>query len=181
MSQFAAAFRAVLYTQRVLGAVPSNDPQRVQATHGASVICVDGVRTRYRGQRDQDLIMNIRRTAALAKAARCGNCGEYAAVAFDTLMLTGCPYSLEFAGYRDPSDHAFVIVGRPENSNSSQPNTWGRDAVICDAWAGTVVSAAQYWTRMPGYPQFVTAPVIDVRWPLPAGDHPRLRPTQFAA
>jgi hypothetical protein len=121
-----------------------------------------------------DTIMNLRRRAAAAKSRRCGNCGEYAAVAFDYLMLTNCPYSVEYSFYSSPGDHAFVIVGRPVGTVPADPSTWGREAVVCDAWSGRVVPARQYWTGMVGYPQSVHAPEILVRWPV-IGDFPNPR------
>jgi hypothetical protein len=180
MSKASEASRAVLYTQRVLGSLPSNHLVQRIATLGGSTECVRGLRTRYRALRDFDRIMNIRRSAALAKRSGCGNCGEYAAVAFDLLMLTGCPYAIEYAGYTAPGDHAFVIIGRPGSTDPRNPRTWGADVVVCDAWAGKVVPSASYWSDMPSFPHAVHAPEIDVRWS-GLGDHPRTRSRSLAA
>ena len=180
MSKASDALRAVLYTQRMLGSLPSNHVVQRIATLGGSTECVRGVRTRYRALRDYDRIMNIRRTAALAKRSRCGNCGEYAAVAFDFLMLTGCQHALEYAGYKAPGDHAFVIVGRPAGTDAANPRSWGSDVVVCDAWAGKVVPSRSYWSDMPSFPHAVHAPEIDVRWS-GVGDHPHVRSSSLPA
>lgn len=180
MSKASDAQRAMTYTRRVLGDLPSNHIVQRVLTLGESTQCVRRARARYGSLRDHDRIMNLRRRASLAKKARCGNCGEYAAVAFDMLMLTGCRYPIEYAGYRAPGDHAFVIVGRAANTNPSDPRTWGSDVVVCDAWAGKVVPARFYWSAMPAFPNAIHAPEIDIRWS-GLGDHRTTRSSTMAA
>jgi len=175
MSIASYAQQAVSYTQTMLGWFPSNHGVAQVLSLGGSNRCVRDMRAAVRPNLDYNTIMNIRRQAGAAKARHCGNCGEYAAVAFDYLMLAGCPYPLEYANYAPPGDHAFVIVGRPLNSIAGNLSTWGREAVICDAWAGKVVPSSDYWSRMPGFPQVVHAPVVQVRWMGGGeglGDHP---------
>ena len=171
MSSAADAISAVSYTQRVLGTLPSNHPIKRIVTMNESLVCVGGVRRTAAVARIGD-VRDIRRIAATAKAANCGNCGEYAAVAFDYLLLTGCTYDIEYALYEAPGDHAFVIVGRPPATDSSKPASWGPDVVVCDAWKGEVISAADYWVRMPSFPNAVHAPVIRLRHPDRRGDYP---------
>jgi len=181
MSKADWARRAVTYTRSVLGELPSNHVVERILTLGGSTTCVREMRTDVRARLEYyDAIMDIRRRAAAAKARRCGNCGEYAAVAFDLFMLTGCPHAIEYAGYESPGDHAFVIVGRPYASDQRTPSSWGRDVVVCDAWAGKVVSSGDYWSGMPSFPHAVHAPEIRVRWS-GLGDHPTApSPTQNA-
>lgn len=180
MSRHSEALRAVDYTQRVLGVLPSNHIVQRILTLGESRECVATMRRRLSGERDHDRIMNIRRMAGLAKAAGCGNCGEYAAVAFDHLMLTGCQFALEYAGYVSPGDHAFVIVGRPAHTDPGDPSTWGANVVVCDAWAGAVVNSRSYWAQMPSFPHAVHAPEISVRWS-GVGDFPAEHPDRISA
>jgi hypothetical protein len=130
---------------------------------GGSLDCVNDVRAIVDSIPTADRIMRLRRAASVAKSRACGNCGEYAAVAFDYLMLNGCPYPIEYAGYVSPGDHAFVIVGRPESATVSDPSTWGREAVVCDAWHGNVVRANMYWAEMPSFPHAVHAPEVYIR------------------
>ena len=108
--------------------------------------------------------MNIRRIAGGAKRRRCGNCGEYAAVAFDYLMHTNCPLAIEYASYVHPGDHAFVIIGRPNGTSAGAPATWGREVVVADAWSGRIVSSTDYWDEMPEYPDAIHAPSVYVRY-----------------
>jgi hypothetical protein len=171
MSVSAHALQAVSYTRQVLGNYPSNLLRTRILTLGDSTRCVEGMRVSTQSTFDRDIIMNLRRRAAAAKSRRCGNCGEYAAVAFDFLILTNCPYTVEYAYYASPGDHAFVIVGRPVGSVVADPSSWGREAAVCDAWAGRVVPARNYWASMVGFPRSVHAPVVLVRWPV-IGDYP---------
>lgn len=165
------ARRAIRYTQSVLGVTPSNHIAQRIRTFGGSTQCVVRIRAAYGPNIDHNRIMNIRRIAGAAKRRRCGNCGEYAAVAFDYLMLTNCPHVIEYASYVSPGDHAFVIVGRPVNTTARIPGSWGSRAVVADAWAGNVVASGDYWTDMPQYPSSVHAPQVSVRY-LALGDFP---------
>ena len=158
------AQRAIAYTQRVLGVTPSNHFAERIRTLGGSTQCVADIRSVYGPNIDNERIMNIRRIAGAAKRRHCGNCGEYAAVAFDYLMLTHCPFAIEYASYVSPGDHAFVIIHRPVSAVVSEPRSWGHETVIADAWAGKVVRSLNYWTGMPQYPSAVHAPAVGVRY-----------------
>jgi hypothetical protein len=77
--------------------------------------------------------------AAKAESAGCGNCGEQAAIAFVHLsQLKVRP--LDYMA-RTNADHAFVVIGRKEDSDQSNYRTWGSDCVICDPWAGAAFVA----------------------------------------
>ncbi len=158
------ATQALRYTRRILGTLPSNFLAQRTLTLGGSTDCVTAIRARYNPNWGSDRIMNIRRIAGAAKSRRCGNCGEYAAVAFDFLMHTHCPFPLEYASYIDPGDHDFVIINRNPSTDVSRPSTWGPNTVICDPWAGQVVMSNRYWREMPGFPQRVHRPFVYVRW-----------------
>lgn len=45
--------------------------------------------------------------------------------------------------------HAFVVIGRDLKSDPSQPHTWGKSAVICDAWSKKAYPADQYLYFLP--------------------------------
>lgn len=109
--------------------------------------------------------------ASEAAAARCGNCGEQAAVAFqylrdkfgarplDYMILNpsnatrklrgeqgGGIHSLE-SGVCD-GDHVFVVIGRT-GGNDANMSTWDVEAVACDPWAGVVCPAYEYSGKGP--------------------------------
>ena len=51
-----------------------------------------------------------------------------------------------------PGDHNFVIVGGLANSDDKNPDSWGAEAVVCDAWKGEVYSPKMLfplWKAMP--------------------------------
>lgn len=171
------AWRAIRYTQSVLGVRPANHFIERVTSLGGSQECVARVRAVHR---DHDRIMNIRRLAGSAKARRCGNCGEYAAVTFDYLMLTHCPHAIEYAAYVDPGDHNFVVIARPIDTDAGVVGTWGPEAVIADAWAGKVVAASRYWIDMPQFPSAVHAPRISARYHA-VGDFPAVSPRTITA
>ncbi len=172
-SVYVYARHTISYVHRVLGSYPSNHLLQRVVTMGGSTTCVSTMRSSVYIGPPQQIIMNIRRMAGGAKRAACGNCGEYAAVAFDYLMLTHCPFSIEYAGYTRPGDHAFVIINRPSDSIPNNPATWSADTLVCDAWAGIVVSPSAYWSAMPSFPHAVHSPEIYVRYPI-LGDYPRV-------
>ena len=79
-------------------------------------------------------VADARRIADNAIRARCGNCGEQAAVAFVMLIDRGVePLDLMEC---TSTDHSFVVIGRRENSDPTGYDAmkWGPDAVICDPW-----------------------------------------------
>lgn len=83
----------------------------------------------------------IKKMAVLAESAGFGNCGEMAAVAFVWLFEKHYVRPLDYMEC-DVEDHAYVVLGRPRNSNTKDPSTWGDKAVICDPWTGRNASVA---------------------------------------
>ena len=162
---------AIQHTRSVLGETPSNNLLQRIRTFGSSTKCVKRVRKSMAPKFDQHVIKDIRRIAGKAKQEECGNCGEYASVTFEYLMLNNCPFHVELAEYENPGNHMFVIVGRPIASDIARPSTWGLEAVVADAWAGNVIAARDYWSGMPQFPDEVTSPQLVVRWH-PAGQFP---------
>ena len=69
-----------------------------------------------------------------------GNCGEYASLVMNHLRKQAITQAEYF--YIIDGDHAFVVIGRQENSNPEDPDTWGPDAVICDAWLDQIYPAS---------------------------------------
>jgi hypothetical protein len=115
---------------------------------GQSIICVLAERSvdiavaREPGDGKLGMPGVIRGTAAKARDLGCGNCGEQAAVAFVYLKDAGVR-PLDYMVYKEPGDHAFVVIGRAANSVESDYTTWGDDAVVCDPWGGNAFPAAE--------------------------------------
>ncbi len=73
-----------------------------------------------------------------------GNCTEQAAIAFRFLKKKGAlPLDIMTAEYRArlrngrivDDTHHFVLVGRPDGTESRNMGSWGAQAVVCDPWA----------------------------------------------
>ena len=77
----------------------------------------------------------------------CGNCGEHAAVAY-LWLLKNHARPLDFMS-RTNADHAFVVIGRPASATISRPESWGPEAVVCDAWDGAYYPATEIADKMP--------------------------------
>jgi hypothetical protein len=77
-------------------------------------------------------------SAEWAKHYGCGNCGEQSAMAFVYLkgQSIGPLDWMQIGNFK----HAFVVIGRKEDSDSSDYRTWGDDSVVCDPWAGRTES-----------------------------------------
>ena len=80
--------------------------------------------------------------ASWAKHFGCGNCGPQSAVAFVFLRNKGVR-PLDWMHYNN-LQHAFVIVGRKNESEPGDSRTWGKKAVVCDPWRGQAEPAMPY-------------------------------------
>ncbi|MCK5509129.1 MAG: hypothetical protein KAI50_11510 [Desulfobacterales bacterium] len=88
----------------------------------------------------------------IVKDLKCGNCGEYASVAF-TLLKKQNVRPLDFVGVRSTSirsyTHNFVVIGRCSKKTEPgkkvtelpEPKLWGNAAVVCDAYHNKVYPA----------------------------------------
>ncbi|MFN8672200.1 MAG: hypothetical protein U0457_09005 [Candidatus Sericytochromatia bacterium] len=72
-------------------------------------------------------------------ALRFGNCQEVASVAGQYLKEMGIK-DVEFFG---KPNHAFIVIGRDQNSNAYDPSSWGDRAVVCDPWYGETFPAKE--------------------------------------
>jgi hypothetical protein len=77
------------------------------------------------------MIDQIRIIADESKSKKCGNCGEFSALAFIYLYDSGVR-PLDWMSLIG-GDHAFVVIGR-ENSDPNDHRNWGAQSVICDPW-----------------------------------------------
>lgn len=72
--------------------------------------------------------------AQVAKKSGYGNCNEHAACAFIFLHEIHRAKPLDLMAYDGDGDHVFVVIGRKKGSKAEDYTTWGKDAVVCDAW-----------------------------------------------
>ena len=79
----------------------------------------------------KDRLEYIRIMADIAKKNKCGNCGEFSALAFSYLYGMGVrPLDwMSLVG----GDHAFVVVGRAAG-DANDHKKWGTSAAVCDPW-----------------------------------------------
>jgi hypothetical protein len=77
-----------------------------------------------------------------AKQWGCGNCGEQSALAFVYLRdhKVGPRDWMQIGNFA----HAFVVVGRPADSDEADCDTWGKKAVVCDPWSERAEPAMPY-------------------------------------
>ncbi|ARG98659.1 hypothetical protein [Legionella micdadei] len=86
---------------------------------------------------------------AFAKKYSLGNCEELAFVALD-YVIDNAPLGINAEVYGlSGGDHALLVIGRTENSDPNNPDTWGENAFIADPWANQIYPASRYkeWTK----------------------------------
>lgn len=71
------------------------------------------------------------------------NCNECADLMLEKLRRRGieatnvCIYSVNEKGEKTcVTEHVFTVAGLSKNADIKNPQTWGSNAIICDAWAG---------------------------------------------
>jgi hypothetical protein len=116
-------------------------------SYNQSIECVEPMRKKVRLRLEQCVSREnfVRIKAQGAREARCGNCGEQSAVAFVFLLDKGVR-PVEWFKFSD-IDHAFVVIGRLENSKENDPYDWGPNAVICDPWYEKAYPASELRTH----------------------------------
>lgn len=107
------------------------------------------------------MLEKMRIIAEEVKDKKCGNCGEFSALAFIYLYDKGVR-PLDWMSL-EGGDHAFVVIGQDKNRIAGKILSWGPDAVICDSWgqgfrkgdkrSGTY-PATQFNSRMGGLVAF---------------------------
>lgn len=89
----------------------------------------------------------ITRAAVSAKQFSHGNCHEYSCVLAEHLMKQLPELTVEIVKIKY-GDHAFVVIGRDQDSDIASPETWGANAIVCDAWTGDVYKASELHKRL---------------------------------
>lgn len=148
----AEARLAVDFVTKHLDIKSADKVKDVVGSLGMSVIGRVGAYTQERIQwltiKNRTPLQDMRIRACSAICHRAGNCGEQAAIAFMFLYDRGVR-PIDYMS-RVNANHAFVVIGRKLPSKASAPSTWGKDAVICDPWAGHAYAARLSRHRMKG-------------------------------
>ena len=84
----------------------------------------------------------------VSKKYSLGNCFEFACLGLEKIMSDNLvreeKEQVSAEVYRiGMGDHGFIVIGRPKNSVSHDPLTWG-NAIICDPWSKTFYPAKDY-------------------------------------
>lgn len=91
---------------------------------------------------------------AVEKAVRetgAANCGEQAILVSRSLNNSGIRnkvvsmlvYKKESGSFCCVDGHSFCVIGMDDDAFVTKPETWGKDAVIVDLWAGNVEKASK--------------------------------------
>ncbi len=90
-----------------------------------------------------------------------GNCDRLALLALEYMVNTTSDINAEV--YRIVGgDHALLVIGRDKNSDPSNVETWGGNAVICDPWANKVYPAKDYRAQLENlYNGFITPNCVE--------------------
>jgi hypothetical protein len=131
------ASEAVEYVRSKMTVGALNKIPDVLKSKGDSIICVLAERSVTKQYESFETERYLRFLAGAAESTGCGNCGEQSALAFSYLMDRGI-HPLDWMALQSPGDHAFVVIGRLQKSNESEPVTWGERAIVCDPWKGMV-------------------------------------------
>lgn len=84
------------------------------------------------------------------------DCLDRAQIIQKNLQSKGINCRIGGLGHRNfkRPEHAFAVIGLPDNADMSNPSTWGENAVIIDAWAGKVFKYAdgiEYYSQFLRY------------------------------
>lgn len=76
-----------------------------------------------------------------------GSCEMQSWVVFNYLKKQKCSVPVEVFFLKN-YDHMFVVIGRDLRTDSTQPEAWNKDAVICGAWENNVFPAGEFIAQM---------------------------------
>lgn len=91
------------------------------------------------------------RTIEICKKLSLGNCYEMALMALDYVLRFAPPSVYAEVYLIEGGDHVFLVLGREKNSTASKPETWGKEAYICDPWSDRIYPASEYLTQTKAY------------------------------
>ncbi|PWY55452.1 hypothetical protein DGG96_11780 [Legionella qingyii] len=81
-----------------------------------------------------------------------GNCNELSELALDYIAHYAPHVNAEVFQLMG-GNHVVLVVGRQKGSDPRKPETWGKDAYICDPWSDDVYPASEYLARTKNYYQ----------------------------
>lgn len=93
---------------------------------------------------DNQGIRNYYEIIAKARKFSLGNCTELALFALEHVVDIAPGVNAEYYHIKGGADHAFIVIGRPIDTNPNKPETWGDSTFICDPWANKVYPASKY-------------------------------------
>lgn len=99
----------------------------------------NSIKALYRVASPHSLIVKSR--SKIITQFEVGNCSEYATLALRYIHKQSSIYAETM--YIQDGDHAFVVIGRPIDTDINKPETWGEDAVVCDPWSDMVYPASE--------------------------------------
>lgn len=97
-----------------------------------------------------DAVNAFKSKVSASKKYSLGNCDELAHMALDYVVNHAPDVNAEIY-HIEGGDHVFLVLGRKPSSDPHQPETWGRNAYICDPWSNIVYPAAEYLTKTKNY------------------------------
>ncbi|QMT61612.1 hypothetical protein [Legionella sp. PC997] len=81
-----------------------------------------------------------------------GNCNELSELALDYIAHY-VPHVNAEVFQLQGGNHVVLVVGRQKDSDPRKPETWGKEAYICDPWSNDVYPASEYRSRTKNYYQ----------------------------
>lgn len=85
--------------------------------------------------------------------ASLGNCNEFADCVYYLLSKIETPIQAEVIEYSN-GDHVFVVVDRNSKGDIKHPETWGDNAIVCDAWMGEVYPAVEMPYKLKNFSRY---------------------------
>lgn len=119
----------------------------IPALKGKSILAglvMSGIRNTYNQAKDK-----INYLKAAVKNQKTANCQEQAFLIHNELKEMGIPSQnvrinfVQKDSEQIHKNHAFTVIGLDKDADIQRPHTWGKNAVIVDAWANTVKRAQE--------------------------------------
>lgn len=86
-------------------------------------------------------LQKLRNIVHCTESSSYGRCYEYASLVLFSLLQLKAGLSIELI-YIENGDHVFVVLDRDPLSDLQNAQSWGKNAVVIDAWFGNVFPAA---------------------------------------
>ena len=129
---------------------------------------------------NKSLVRMIKRPVRAVKLARLGNCGEFSDLVLNYLRKKNVAYAEkctiidETLPSAAQSGHVIVVIGRDPRSDTNKPETWGKNAVICDAWANKYYPVSEIYDQLQCYRHEVGNSMPNVVYPYTKGGKEKL-------